>query len=70
MSAFVVAFRGPSVPRHSVESSVDFGEVKIQLRGVHRENAERRVAELLEDQEEEEPDEPEPSEKFKVVSKD
>ena len=35
-----------------------------------REDAERRVAELLEDQEEEEPDEPEPSAKLKVVSKD
>ena len=50
-------------------------KVKVHPRNIEqeiawiRENAERRVAELLEDQEEE-PDEPEPSAKLKVVSKD
>ena len=52
-----------------MKEKVDPRDVEQEIAWI-RENAERRVAELLEDQEEEEPDEPEPSAKLKVVSKD
>ncbi len=51
----------------AMKDKVDPRDIEQEIAWI-RKNAERRVSELLEDQEE--PDEPEPSARLKVVSKD